>query len=163
MLFRGSVEVYIIIIVIMTPKKKRNEDPDPEMRDCKKPRRRSPTQEKVKLNSPAFLPSDALLKRAKIFQEKLRASKTLSVEKKKRGKKKSKQSQSNLPSQRGKNYKTKSDRKLTEPSLRTHFLKNYIYDTKNGARNARRDYVLRKNHRLGSHRPQGGVDRGQTE
>ena len=134
----------------MTPKKEINEDPDPEMRDCKKPN--CPTQENVKL---AFLPSEALLKRAKIFQEKLRASKTLSVEKKKRGKKKSNLSKSNMPSQRGKDYKTKSDRKLTEPSFRQHFLKNYIYDTKNGARNARRDFLFGRNHRLGSHGPQG--------
>ena len=72
---------------IMSPEKKINEDPDPEMRemrDCKKPN--CPTQE----NSSAFRPSEALLKRAKVFQEKLRASKKSSDEKNPRGKQKSK-------------------------------------------------------------------------
>ena len=71
----------------MSPEKKINEDPDPEMRelrDCKKPN--CPTQG----NSSAFIPSEALLKRAKVFQEKLRASKKSSDEKNPRGKQKSK-------------------------------------------------------------------------
>ena len=70
----------------MSPEKKINEDPDPEMRelrDCKKPN--CPTQG----NSSAFIPSEALLKRAKVFQEKLRASKKSSDEKKTRVKQKS--------------------------------------------------------------------------
>ena len=69
----------------MSPEKKINEDPDPEMRelrDCKK------TNCQTQENSSAFRPSEALLKRAKVFQEKLRASKKSSDEKNPRGKQK---------------------------------------------------------------------------
>ena len=110
--------------------------------------------------SKSFAPSESLLKRAKQFQEKLRGKKKSSIERTvNREKKRSKsdlQSKSNDGStssstQKGKSYKTRSDQKLTEPSRRRHFLENYIYDTKHGARNSRTEFMFRRDQRLGSH------------
>ena len=111
----------------------------------------------------SFTPSKSLQRRAKEFQEKLnthkkspirrkgKAGKRTSIPAKTNIKSKSKAAPSSTPSSsvKGKSYKTKSDQKLTEPSRRKHFLENYIYDTKTGARNSRTEFMFRSDQRLG--------------
>ena len=131
--------------------------------------------ERIKQSSP----SENLLRRAKEFQDKLRRANVKSlvqIAKREKKKKRFRADKSNLhiksngtssaagagttsdPS-KGKSYKTRSDIKLKEPSIREYFLKSYIYDTKNGAINSKTEFLMRKDGRLGCHRGRLRADR----
>ena len=95
----------------------------------------------------------AMLKAAKRFQEKLR--------KPKKGRRKKKQAQSEpkplktrsyktQPLRKGKSYSSSSDREPRERNLAEHRERNYVFDTKIGARNSKTGFKLRKFYRLGS-------------
>ena len=110
----------------------------------------------IKGPSKSVAPSESLLRRAKQFQEKLRGNKKSSIKGTGKGEKKRSKSEKTNPqsksndgstsssAKKGKSYKTRSDQKLTEPSRRRHFLENYIYDTKIGARNSRTEFMFRR-------------------
>ena len=101
--------------------------------------------------------SSAMLKAAKRFQEKLRMK-----GRKKKKKRTQSQSQSvpkplktsrsykTQPLKKGKSYSSSSDRMPRERSLAEHRERNYVFDTKIGARNSRTGFKLRKYYRLGS-------------
>ena len=101
--------------------------------------------------------SPAMLKAAKRFQEKLRMK-----GRKKKKKRTQSQSQSvpkplktsrsykTQPLKKGKSYSSRSDRMPRERSLAEHRERNYVFDTKIGARNSRTGFKLRKYYILGS-------------
>ena len=135
----------------------------PEMPDIKEIPCESQDNGAAMLKQPpkSVEPSEAFLRHVKKFQEKLRAPKKSAIRRTGKGGKrtsvpdktnvqsKSKDASSSSSSMKGKSYKTKSDQKLTEPSRRKHFLENYIYDTKNGARNSRTEFMFKSDQRLG--------------
>ena len=97
--------------------------------------------------------SPAMLKAAKSFQEKMR--------KKKKERKRKKQSQSEpkplqtrsyktQPLRKGKSYSSRSDREPRERNLEKHRERNFVFDTKIGARNFKTGFKTRNFYRLGS-------------
>ena len=98
--------------------------------------------------------SPAMLKAAKSFQEKLRKPKKGRRRKKKQSQSEPKplktRSYKTQPLRKGKSYSSSSDREPRERNLAEHRERNYVFDTKIGARNSKTGFKLRKFYRLGS-------------
>ena len=64
---------------------------------------------------------------------------------------------------KGKTYKTKDDRKLTEISAEKHFARNYLRCSKPGGRNSRSAFRMRNLHSLGTGLGPGQVHRRRLD
>ena len=85
--------------------------------------------------------SQAMLKAAKSFQEKMRKKKPSESEPK---------PLKTPPLRKGKSYSSRSDREPRERNLEKHRERNFVFDTKIGARNFKTGFKTRKYYRLGS-------------
>ena len=98
--------------------------------------------------------SPAMLKAAKSFQEKMRKKKKDRERKKKQSQSEPKplqtRSYKTQPLRKGKSYSSRSDREPRERNLEKHRERNFVFDTKIGARNFKTGFKTRKCYRLGS-------------
>ena len=85
--------------------------------------------------------SQAMLKAAKSFQEKMRKKKPSQSEPK---------PLKTPPLRKGKSYSSRSDREPRERNLEKHRERNFVFDTKIGARNFKTGFKTRNFYRLGS-------------
>ena len=85
--------------------------------------------------------SQAMLKAAKSFQGKMRKKKPSQSEPK---------PLKTPPLRKGKSYSSRSDREPRERNLEKHRERNFVFDTKIGARNFKTGFKTRKCYRLGS-------------
>ena len=85
--------------------------------------------------------SEAMLKAAKSFQEKMRKKKPSQSEPK---------PLKTPPLRKGKSYSSRSDREPRERNLAEHRERNFVFDTKIGARNFKTGFKTRNFYRLGS-------------
>ena len=102
-------------------------------------------------SSASCVPSEAMLRQAEKFKERMRnasggsgGSKPGSLKERRRS------NGSSTAASKGKSYKTRSEREPKEMSQEEYFIKNKIKDTKDGSRNARTATMFRNYNRLGS-------------
>ena len=100
-------------------------------------------------SSPSHIPTEAMLRQKSKFQERMRNKSGGGSEKESLAKIQ-KRKKENSPTGKGKNYKTKDDRKLKELSQEENFVRNKIRDTKNGSRNSRTAFSFRNHYHVGS-------------